>query len=182
MERQKPLIYLSYANSNKLEKNQLEKHLKSIEKNGDYELFDREKISAGMNERKVLRENIDIADVVLLLISANYINDEWCYYSEMMKAIDRSDTGSCLTIPIIITDCNWELLPIQSFKPITYKGKPLFSNSIIDESLSSAVYDIKSSIDAYVSRKNKIGELKVSQDLINYQNKRDNQVLEDYLK
>lgn len=181
LEDKKPLIYISYANSDNDLKHQFERHLKSIEKSGEYEMFDREKISVGVNERKVLRENIDIADVILLLISASYINDEWSYDFEMMKAIERGEAGACLTIPIIITDCNWELLPIQSFKPVIYKGKPLFSNSIVDESMSAAVYEIKNSIDAYMSRRKKSTELKTSQDLISYQNKRDNKLLEDYL-
>lgn len=178
----KPLVYLSYCSIDRPLKLDLEKHLSLLEKTSGLQFFDRDMIRAGSIEKKELREHLDIADIIILLVSANYISDEWNYNSEMIKAIDRSDTGSCLTIPVIITDCTWQLLPLIKFKPVTYKEQPLFSYSNKEESLSSAVYNIKNSIEEFLNKRNKNAENRTSQDVINQQVQRDSAILDEYMR
>lgn len=169
-----PLVYISYNDQNRSEKNRLEKHLKILERNKKIRIFDRQYIDVGTDEKQLMREQIDEAEVILLLLSAEYISDDWNYNAELSKAFDRSENQSCVTIPILLSDCNYSLLSISKLKPITFRGKSLFDNPYDTESaLASAVNDIKKSIDLFLFDKENKRFTTISQNIEIHDNESD---------
>ncbi len=144
-------IFISYNDSDENGKKEFLKHLAALERSNKVRIDDKTNVPAGENEKLFIRDKLDTADVILCLISANYFNSE-INYSEMIKAMDRSETKSCLFIPIILKECDWKSLPIGSIKPILYKGKALLSGDInIDSALVHAVNQIKDVINIYLN-------------------------------
>jgi len=153
-EGRTPILYISYSDEDLMDKRILERHLKALEKSDKIKIFDKEKIAPGLDEKREQREQLDEAEVILLLISSNFIANERNYSLEMVKALERSENKSCITIPVIIKDCNWEDLPFAKIKPVLYNKKPLFSKEFqIDESLTNAVHQIQISIKHFMSNK-----------------------------
>lgn len=146
------LTYLSFSTLDTTFKRALEKHLNPLVKSGKISLFDREKVTAGHDEKKELRESLDVAEVVILLISANYINDDWTHNYEMSRALDRSSNGTCVTIPVIIKDCHYQVLSLAKYKPILFRDKPLFTAENVDEALTHAAFNIQKSIDGFIEK------------------------------
>lgn len=148
------LTYLSFSDYDVSFKREFEKHLKPLVKSGKITIFDKEKINAGRDEKKELRENLDVAEVVILLISADYINDEWTHNYEMSRAMDRSQNGTCVTIPVIIKDCHYKVLSLAKYKPVLFRDKPLFASDNKDEALAHAAFNIQKSIEAFIEKNN----------------------------
>lgn len=145
-------IFISYSDEDLTFKNEFIKYLNSLGKNGAVTFFDKSNIPAGENEKKFIRDKIDTADFIILLISQSYLNSEWNYDVEMAKSLDRKETGSCGVIPVILKDCSWESSPLKVLKPVLFKRRPLFSDMAkMEEALTDAVYQIKSAVEVYMS-------------------------------
>ncbi|WP_276482670.1 COR domain-containing protein [Paraflavitalea pollutisoli] len=122
------------------------KHLKALEKSEKLTISDMYTVPAGVNEKIVIRERLDTSDVIISLISANYFNSETSC-NEMTKALDRTETKSCLYIPVIIKDCDWRSLPISEIRPVLYNGNGLVrAGTGIDEAMVDAVSQVKMAI------------------------------------
>ena len=145
-------IFISYNIEDESCHIQFRKHLKALQKSGKISIDDKSDVPVGENEKLFIRDKLDTCSVIISLISADYILNE-VNYNEMTKALDRSETDSCLFIPVIIKDCDYITLPISSVKPVLYKNKPLLNSSDnIDLVISNAVSQIKESIGEFVSK------------------------------
>jgi hypothetical protein len=67
--------------------------------------------------------NLSGADIVLLLISIDFINSLYCYEREMKAAFEREEKGQVRIIPIILRPCFWHKLPFGSLKALPKDGK-----------------------------------------------------------
>ncbi|MDB5223158.1 MAG: GTPase [Chitinophagaceae bacterium] len=151
-------LYISYNDEDKFLKTELHKHLRTFERSGFLKISDRAKVNSGENERNYIRDRLDTANVIVVLLSPDYLNSELNYEVELAKALDRFETKSCLVIPIIIRECNWKST-ILKIKPILFNGKPIFSDKEkIDEALTDTMHQLKSSIDAYIIQVKELAE------------------------
>ena len=69
--------------------------------------------------------NLERADIILLLISADFINSEYCYQIEGQRALERHNNGEAKTIPVIIRPCKWELAEFSKLQGLPRDGKPV---------------------------------------------------------
>lgn len=54
-----------------------------------------------------------MADVILLLISVDFLASEYCYSKEMETALTRHDAGTASVIPVILRPCDWKSSPFR---------------------------------------------------------------------
>lgn len=91
-------------------------------------------ILGGMEWDKEIKDKLDSADIVLLIITSSFFNSDYIFEVELPRAIERCDDNLCKIIPIIFTDCAWELEPhISKFQVLPLNGKPIFSDHGFDE-------------------------------------------------
>jgi len=55
----------------------------------------------------VIDDNLERAQIILLLISANFMVSDYSYEKELRRALERHDEGSARVIPVIVRDVNW---------------------------------------------------------------------------
>lgn len=89
-------VFISYAHEDEELRGQLEKHLASLRTNGLIRTWNDRKIIAGGDWHGDIDENLKSADIILLLISADFLNSRYCNDVEI-KGIKLS--------PAIITVC-----------------------------------------------------------------------------
>ncbi|MGX9312515.1 TIR domain-containing protein [Pantoea ananatis] len=65
------------------------------------------------------------ADIILLLISSDFIASDYCYQVEMTNALERHKRGDAAIIPVILRECAWHQLPFGSIMAATVDGKPI---------------------------------------------------------
>src|SRR5262249_15647431 len=77
-----------------------------------------------------IREHLDNAQVILLLVSPAFMASEHCYCIEMMRAIERHNMGEARVIPIILRPVDWHAAPFGTLQALPLDGRPitLFSN------------------------------------------------------
>ena len=148
-------IYISSSKEDFESKKDFLKHFKSIQRNYQIVITDSDDASPGFNEKEYVRDQLDTTDVIICLLSHHYIASDWHVDVELQKALDRTETASCLFIPVILSDCDWKSLPIGHIKPVQYNSKPLFfEETKKDSALLDAIMQIKNALDNYTKMKN----------------------------
>lgn len=108
-------------------RNKLEKHLKPLFNSGSLKTWHDRHILPGADWRSQIDLNLDKADIVLLLVSADFVASDYCYDIEMERALERHDANEVEVIPVILRDVDWGFLPIGKLQALPRDAKPITS-------------------------------------------------------
>ena len=70
-------------------------------------------ILAGADWANEINKNLEAADLVLLLISADFMSSRYCYGIEMKRAVERHDSQTARVVPILVRSCDLEGAPFK---------------------------------------------------------------------
>ncbi|MEQ8971358.1 MAG: TIR domain-containing protein [Coleofasciculus sp. C1-SOL-03] len=146
----KPIeVFFSFASQDEKLRDELEKHLIILKRQGVITTWHNRKIGAGkewQNERNV---HLDTASVILLLISADFIASDYCWDVEVRRAMERHEAKKARVIPVILhpTD-NWRNnTPFGKLKPLPKDGKPISKWGNRDEAFCSVAQGIRAAVE-----------------------------------
>ena len=92
-------------------------------------------------------EHLKTDQIILLLISADFIHSDFCYRIEMNQAIDRHDAREARVIPILLRPTDWQGTPFSKLEALPKDGKAVTSWPNIDEAFLDIVQGIRQAID-----------------------------------
>jgi internalin A len=118
-------LRLFYSHSHKDEdlRNQLETHLKLMQRAGVITAWHDRLIGAGEEWKDEIDKNLERADLILLLVSSDFIASDYCYDKEMTQALQWHDVGKTRVIPVIVRDVNWSKAPFAKLQALPKDGK-----------------------------------------------------------
>jgi len=153
-------VYISNVSEDDNLKSEFLKYLKPITNTKKYKVYENSDVKPGENEKSYVRDKIDTCDVIILLVTQNYLVDDWTFSNQLTRAMDRSEVGSCLTIPVILKDCNWSETPLSKLKPVLFNKSPLLSSTnALESAFVDASLQIKTAIQSFLEKKQlEIGE------------------------
>ena len=126
MAQRKPLkLFFCYSHKDEDLRDLLADHLALLKQKGVITSWYDRKIPAGSEWKSAIDENIDDADIVLLLVSSSFIASHYCYAVEMNRAMERHAKGDARVIPIILRPCQWQQPPIGKLQALPKDGKPI---------------------------------------------------------
>ena len=111
-------VVCSYSHKDEELRDQLGTHLKLLERQGVISLWHDRKIIAGENWKGVIDERFQKADLILLLVSADFIQSDYCYDIEMTTSLDRHAKGQTVVAPVIVRECQWRKAPFAMLQPL----------------------------------------------------------------
>lgn len=118
-------IFISYSHKDSELKKQLVNHLTPLVRLNLIEIWHDRMISPGIEWAVAIHEKIESAQIIILAISIDFINSEYCYGIEMRRAIERHANGSARVIPIVLRSTNWQNLPFGKLQALPEGGKPV---------------------------------------------------------
>lgn len=135
----KPLeIFFSYSHKDQRLRNQLEIQLSLLKREGLITSWYDHKITAGYEWASKIDEHLNSAQIILLLISPDFMASDYCYDKEMQRALERHEAREARVIPIILRPVDWKKAPFGKLKALPIDGKPVTKWTDSD----SAFYDI----------------------------------------
>ena len=130
-------VFVSYSHVDEKLKDAVLRHLKPLERmNLITEWHDR-KLLAGDTWGDEINRNLEEADIVLLLVSIDFINSKYCYDIELDRALERHAEGTCRVVPVILRGCLWQHTPFSKLQALPRDGKPAVSWPDLDEALAT---------------------------------------------
>src|SRR5262245_26238664 len=120
-------VFYSYSHSDEKLRDQLEKHLSILRRQGFIEGWHDRKIDAGENWNNEIGEHLNTAEIVLLLISPDFLASDFCYDVEMTRSLQRHLKGEARVIPIILRPTDWSKAPFRDLQALPKNAKPVTS-------------------------------------------------------
>jgi two-component system response regulator MprA len=122
-------VFYSYAPSDVRLRNQLSKHLSNLKRQGLITGWHDRDISAGADWETMVDTHLNSAQIILLLISPDFMASDYCYSKEMKRALERHEAGEARVIPIVLRSVLWEGAPFGKLRFLPSNGKPVTSRS-----------------------------------------------------
>lgn len=139
-------LFFSYSHADEALRNELEKHLSILKRQGFIEPWHDRRIGAGGEFAREISQNLEAADVILLLVSTDFLNSDYCYDIEMKRAIERHEAGEARVIPVILRPCHWRDTPLGKLLATPPDGKAVKSFPSLDDAFVEVVSDIKQAL------------------------------------
>ena len=130
-----PTVFFSYSHADEDLRDQLEKQLAMLKRQGVIETWHDRRIGAGQELGQVIDDHINTDDIILLLVSPDFIASDYCYDIEMKRAMERHDAGEAIVIPVILRACDWHHAPFGKLLGTPKDGKPVTQWPDRDEAL-----------------------------------------------
>ena len=87
-------IFFSYSHADEALRDRLEVHLSLLKRQGVIETWHDRRISPGEAIDRSIGTRLDTADVILLLVSPDFVASDYCYDVEMTRALERHERGA----------------------------------------------------------------------------------------
>jgi hypothetical protein len=123
-------VFISYSHRDARLKDELLNRLKPLKAtDGLISVWHDRCLTAGEAWDRRIREEIDQAHLLLLLVSASFLGSDYVRDVEMARALERHRSGAARVIPIILGQCEWhaplgalqvppaQALPIRDWRP-----------------------------------------------------------------
>tara|TARA_R110001599_G_scaffold130570_3_gene305841 strand:+ start:92 stop:1048 length:957 start_codon:yes stop_codon:yes gene_type:complete len=140
-------VVFSYSHTDEGLRNELEKHLSPLKRMGKIETWHDRRINPGDVFEEEISQNFAEADIVLLLVSNDFIASNYCYEIEMQNSLKRHEHGEAIVIPVILRPCAWHQLPFGKLLAATADGKPIVKYTHIDDGFVEVVNAVSNALD-----------------------------------
>src|SRR5207244_2040719 len=121
-------IFFCYAHEDKALLNKLKTHLKPLQQKGLIDVWEDRDINAGVVWEKEISEHLKTAQIILLLVSPDFMASDYCYGVEMRRAIERHERDEARVIPIILRHVYWQASPLGKLQALPTNAQPVASS------------------------------------------------------
>jgi hypothetical protein len=135
-------IFFSYSHRDEKMRSRLEAHLSSLKREHLISGWHDRKIKPGTEWKGQIDAHLDSSQIILLLISADFLASDYCYDVEMDRALARHDAGEARVIPIILRPCDWPWSRFGKLQALPRDGKPVSDWSTQDQAFNEVARGI----------------------------------------
>jgi hypothetical protein len=135
-------VFVSYAPKDKSFREELDKHLITLQKQGIISAWHDGKIIPGTERHPQIIDHLNHADIILLLVSADYMSSDFCYSTELEQAIARHDAHEAHVIPILLRPTYWKGAPFAKLDMLPSEAKPVTDWPSHDKAFENVVEGI----------------------------------------
>src|SRR5260221_6405613 len=137
-------IFFCNAREDEALLNKLKTHLRPLQRQGLIDVWYDRNISAGTEWEQEINQHLNSAQIVLLLVSPDFMDSDYCYSIEMKRALERHARGEARVIPVILRYVDWHGEPLGKLQALPTDGKPVRGPDWYD--LDRALYDVTAGI------------------------------------
>jgi hypothetical protein len=151
-----PSVFFSYSPVDELLRDQVEAQLSLLKRQGIINTWHDRRIEAGDDLGRAIDRALEDADVILLLISHDFLASEYCYGVEMRRAMERHETGQAVVIPVILRACDWHDAPFGKLLALPTDGKPITQWADRDQALLEVAMGVRRAVGNRADRRSDV--------------------------
>ena len=152
MSKDKLNIFLSYAPEDEAMKSELDKALVALKRKGEIEVWQERQLLAGVEEDKAIQEEIIAADIILLLVSIDFINSKDIWEKQLTVAMQRQEKNEARVIPVILRPCDWQEMPFGKLKALPTGEMPVTKMRDPDEAYTNIATAIRTVVENMLAK------------------------------
>jgi hypothetical protein len=140
-------VFVSYAHNDQSLWQELSKHLQVLKRQGLVDMWDDRSLKPGDDWESEISARLEAADIVLLLISADYIASDYLYSKELTRILEKHQAGQAIALPVLLRPVNWAGTPIAELQALPKDGTPVTVWSNRDSAWTSVAEGLRQAID-----------------------------------
>jgi internalin A len=122
----KPSVFISYSHSDERFKDELVMRLKILQAAGlAGQVWTDRMLEPGEKWDHGITQNLENADLVLLLLSNAAMASSYIQKVEVKRALEHDKAGTAVVVPIILERCHWNLNELKDLQAVPKDAKPL---------------------------------------------------------
>ena len=143
-------IFFCYAHEDEALLNKLKTHLRPLQRQKLIDLWYDRDISAGTKWEEEINKHLNEAQIILLLVSPDFMDSDYCYGTEMQQALERDRRGEARVLPIIVRPVYWQGI-LGKFQALPTDAKPVVDRywHTLDEALYDVVEGIRKIVEQF---------------------------------
>lgn len=126
---------------------QLERHLSALQREGLIATWHKRQIVAGSVRQEELDRHLNTSALILLLVSSDFLASDYCYGTEMRRALQRHAAREAQVIPILLRSCVWQNAPFAALEVLPTGAKPITLWRDRDAAWTDVVMGIRRALD-----------------------------------
>lgn len=146
-------LFYSYSHKDEDLRDRLETHLATLKRQNLIQQWHDRKILPGEKWAGKIDENLESAEIILLLISSDFIASDYCFELEMKRAIERHEAKEAIVIPIALRPADCTGLPFAEIQGLPKNFKPVTTWNNQDEAFLNVVTGIRAVVQRIQERK-----------------------------
>jgi hypothetical protein len=143
-------VFFSYAREDKDLRDELAKHLKLLERQKVIKGWSDNDITAGSESKSEIEKQLNSAQIILLLVSSDFLASDFCWSVELERAMQRHEAREARVIPIILREVDWHEAPFGKLQALPKNAEPVTNWSNRDQAFT----DIARGISRVVKERN----------------------------
>lgn len=153
-------IFIAYSQADKEFRNELETHLKILKRQGFVNTWYDREIAHGKRWDNVIAEKLMTVDIILMIISPDFLKSDYSNNSEVKKALELHKEEKVDLIPIVFKECDWKKTPFYQLMSLPDGGKPVM-DSRYWYSTDEAFVNIGKALKKIIKARKEIKELEI---------------------
>lgn len=118
-------IFFCYAHEDEVMLKNLKKHLKALHWQRLIKTWYDGEISGGTEWEQEIHKHLNRAQIILLLVSPDFIASDYCYNKEMMRAMERHERKEARVIPIMLRPVDYSGTPFSKLQALPKDALPI---------------------------------------------------------
>jgi hypothetical protein len=140
--------FFCYAPEDKSIRQALEKHLSVLTRSMLITTWHDRQIQVGINWQQEIDSHLESTDLILPLVSSDFLRSDYCSGAEMKRALERHNTGAAYVLPILVRPVDWDTTPFTDLAVLPTGGKPVSMWPDRDD----ALLDVTMGVDRIVAK------------------------------
>lgn len=126
-------VFISYSHKDETFKDELDTHFSALKRSGLVDVWHDRRIDAGTEWDDEIKAELESADIILLLVSANFLASEYIWKVEIARAMERHRAKEAKVVPVFIRSCDVKGMPFEGIQGVPRDAKPVASFTDRDE-------------------------------------------------
>jgi hypothetical protein len=111
-------IFISYSHRDREHKRLFLNHFSSLTRTMNIGIWTDDDIDAGNIWDNTIQDNLARADLIILLVSANFISSDYIYHKELKPALALQENKKAVIIPVLLSNCSLTAIPIGAIQTL----------------------------------------------------------------
>jgi hypothetical protein len=141
-----PTVFISYSHKDEEWKDRLVTQLGVLQQQGYLDVWNDRRIEAGTDWFKEIEDAIHVANVAILMVSANFLNSNFILEEEVPRLLQRREKEGLRIFPVIVKPCDWQAVDwLARIQARPKDGRPLSAGKEhqIEEDLAAIAREIR---------------------------------------
>ena len=129
-------VFVSYARVDEPYRRRLEVHLAQLRRDGLVEVWSDQAVKAGSDWERDIQHRLTTADIVILLVTPDFVASHYCFDKELPEALRRHEEEGVRILPVHVKTVDLANLPFGKFQGLPADLRPIVAWRRADDAWS----------------------------------------------